>query len=104
MTDKFFFPGFVGESASDELNKLNKSVNDHNANDFKMPNESIRYRIGEKSVLDRVGEFSSFNSKLVVAIVESDNCITVYSKDNDSLLRYVVDKHDRIGINHFHME
>lgn len=101
MIDKFFMPNIDEITARDKWNELNKLTNGNEAQKFKVPVESVRYVINEKYALDRVGELSSYNSKMVMAIIQSDEKLTVFTDFNGYLNSHVVDRYDGIGIHHF---
>ena len=95
MIENFFMPNIDEITARDKWNELNKSINGSDAHRFS-PVESVRYVINDRSALDRVGEPSLYNSKKVMAIIESDDKITVFSGD-DCSMKHVLDKVDEYG-------
>lgn len=98
MNDFFIMPGFDEITGRDKWNQLNELINGNDAHNYIIPVESVRYLIDDKYALDRVGEPSSHNSKMVIAIVESDEKLTVFTDVNGGLMRHAILKYEGIGI------
>ena len=87
MNKDFFMPNLEDIEARQKWNEFNKLVNGNDADDFKVPIESIRYPKNGFEI-ERVGDCSSYDrvksSRKVIAIVESNEIITVFTDDNEN--------------------
>ncbi len=101
MNGNFFMPDISDDKARIKWNEFNKQINGENFVDYKIPIEAVRYRINGKIAIDRIGELSSNNSKKVIAIVESNETLTVFTDDNGLIKQHIIDKNKDPAINQF---
>ena len=93
---EFFMPDLDKDVAIEKWNEFNKIVNGDSANDYSIPVYEFSYKNkrGRHSIA-RVGEPFDETNKIILAIVQSDNGMVVYTKENLGESNQIIEKYNR---------